>query len=219
MHVKRTKMPKTWPIARKGKRKRFIAKPEHAAGKSITVLAILRDLLKIVNTRKEAKFIVNNGNVLINNKIRKNEKFPVFAFDTINLTKLNKYYRLEIVNKKYVLTEIDSKKAELKITKIIGKKVLSKEKIQLNLEDGTNLIYNKEFKVGDSVLYNTKQDKVEKVLPLKLKSKIEIISGKHAGEKGEILSIEKLRRGFTYKIKLNEGNEVLLPLQTFIVVN
>jgi len=219
MHTKRTQMPNTWPIPRKGRRQRFIANPSHSKNKSITILAILRDLLKIANTRKEVKYIVSNGDVLINNKIRKDEKFPVFAFDTVNLSKLNKYYRLEIVNKKYVLNEIDAKQSEFKTTKIIGKKVLSKKNIQMNLEDGTNLIYNKEFKVGDSVVFNTKENKIEKILSLKPKANVEIIGGKHAGEKGEILSVEKMKRGFEYKIKLENDNEVLLPFKTFLVVN
>lgn len=219
MHIKRTQMPNTWPIPRKGKRQRFIAKPSHSGNKSITILAILRDLLKVVKTRKEAKYIVNNGDVLINNKIRKDDKFPVFAFDTINLTKLNKYYRLEIVNKKYVLTEIDAKQSDSKTIKIIGKKILSKDKTQINLEDGTNLEYNKEFRVGDSVVFNTKENKIEKILPLKQKANVEIIGGKHAGDKGEILSIETMKRGSEYKIKLENGKEVLLPFKTFLVVN
>ncbi|MFA5485169.1 MAG: hypothetical protein WC260_02915 [Candidatus Pacearchaeota archaeon] len=219
MHTKRTQMPNTWPIPRKGRGQRFIASPSHFKNKSITILAIIRDLLKIVDTRKEVKHIVNNGDILINNKVRKNEKFPVFAFDTIKLEKLNKYYRLEIVNKKYLLKEIDEKQAQTKTTKIIGKKTLSKDKIQMNLEDGINLEYNKEFKVGDSIVFNTKENKIEKILPLKPKAKVEIIGGKHAGDKGEILSIEKMKRGFEYKIKLEKGREVLLPLKTFLVVN
>ena len=53
MHIKKNEMPTTWPLPRKGRGKRFIAVPSHATGKGISVLFILRDVLKIARSRKE----------------------------------------------------------------------------------------------------------------------------------------------------------------------
>ena len=218
MHKKRTEMPNTWPIARKVRKHRFIAQPTHDAANSITILAVLRDILKFATTRKEVKFILNNGELKINNKLRKDDTYPVSAFDTISFEKLNKYYRLEIVNKKFTLKEISKKEASFKTVKISGKKVLSNNKTQLNLEDGNNFIVDIEFNVGDSVVLNTSDNKIEKVLPLRKGAKVEVISGKHAGKSGEILSIDEMRRGRQYKIKF-EDSEVFLPHKTFFVIN
>ncbi len=217
MHKKRTEMLKTWPIARKIRRQRFIAKPNHGANKSITILAVLRDMLKLASTRKEVNFIINAGNVKINNKIRKDEKFPLFAFDVISLDKLGKYYKLEIVNKKFKLKETSKEESSSKIVKIIGKKILDKNKIQMNLEDGNNFITKLNFNVMDSVLLNTLTEKIEKIIPLKVGSKIEVLSGKHAGKSGEILLIENIRRNKQYKVKLGEL-ETVLPGKTFFVI-
>jgi ribosomal protein S4E len=217
MHIKKTEMPKSWPVPRKGKRKRFVAVPSHATSKGISILFLLRDVLKITDTRKEARYMTLNGMVKVNNQIRKDENFPVQVFDTLNLEKANLNYRLEIVNKKFNLAEITKKEAETKIVKIRGKKVLGKDKIQMNLDDGQNILSEIKFSVGDSILLNTKNGKITKVLPLKKGAKIEIIAGKHAGEKGELIGFEELVRGRTYQIKLKDKT-VSLPYKTILVI-
>lgn len=217
MHIKKTQMPKTWPIPRKGKRKRFIAVPSHATGKCISLLFLLRDVLKIAKTRKEARYMTLNGMVEVNNKVRKDVNFPVQVFDTINLKKANLNYRLEIVNKKFSLVGISAKDAGSKVVKIIGKKILGIKKVQMNLDDGENLLTKEKFSVGDSVVLNTKENKIEKILPLKEGAKIEIIMGKHAGEKGELGGFKELIRGRDYIVKL-EDRIVSLPYKTILVI-
>lgn len=217
MHIKKTKIPKTWPVPRKGKKKRYVAIPSHATGKGISLLFLLRDVLKIATTRKEAKYMTLNGMIKVNNKIRKNENFPVQVLDTLNLDKNKKNYRLQIENKKFALIDIKEKDAGTKIVKIIGKKILKNKKIQMNLDDGQNILTKEKFSIGDSVVLNTKENKVTKILPLKIGAKVEIILGKHAGEKGELKGFEELIRGRDYKIKL-EGKEVILPYKTILVI-
>lgn len=217
MHIKKTEMPKSWPIPRKGKRKRFVAVPSHATSKGISLLFLLRDVLKLADTRKEARYMTLNGMVKVNNQLRKDENFPVQVFDSLNLEKAKVNYRLEIINKKFQLVEISDKEAETKIVKIIGKKVLGKNKIQMNLDDGQNILSKEKFSVGDSILLNTKESKIVKVLPLKEGAKVEIIAGKHAGEKGKLVGFEELVRGRNYQIKL-EDKTVSLPYKTILVI-
>jgi small subunit ribosomal protein S4e len=218
MHIKRTSMPKTWPIARKSTTKKYVAVPTHAKTKSITLLYLLRDMLKISETRRELKKIILNGDVKVNDIVRKKDTYPIQVFDTISLEKVNKYYRLQIINKKFTLTEIRSKEVLEKIVKIIGKKSLTNKKIQINFEDGTNLLTKESFNVGDSAIISQKNKKIVKILPLKTGSNIEIISGKHAGKKGKLLSFEKLARDRIYEIKLNDGLIVNLPYKTILVI-
>ena len=80
-HIKKTKMPKTWPVPRKGKGKRFVAVPSHNANKGISLLFLLRDVLKIAKTRKEVRVMTLGGMVKINNKVRADENFPVNVLD------------------------------------------------------------------------------------------------------------------------------------------
>ncbi|MBU1045476.1 MAG: hypothetical protein KJ915_13905 [Candidatus Omnitrophica bacterium] len=218
-HIKKTEMPKTWPVPRKGKRKRFVAVPSHGVSKGISLLFLLRDVLDIAKTRKEVRIMTLGGMVKINNKVRHDENFPVNVLDVVSLSAEGKdvFYRLEIVNKKFNLVEIDAKDADSKVVKIVGKKILSGGLVQMNLRDGQNFLSKEKFSVGDSVLLDTKKDKIMKVLSLKVGAKVEIIGGKHAGDKGELVSFEDLVRGRNYEIKLENGI-VKLPYKTILVV-
>ncbi len=249
MHIKKTEMPMSWPVSRKGKRKRFIAVPSHATSKGISLLFLLRDILKIVKTRKEARYMTLNGMVKVNNLVRKDENFPVQVFDVLGLSALrsdggqvtgDKYLRLEIVNRKFVLKEISEAEAGSKIVKISGKKILrsrirgvsnrgvkgsdKKDKgnekfvVQMNLDDGQNILSKVKFSVGDSVILDTKENKIIGVLPLKVGAKVEVIVGKHAGKKGELVGFEELARGRDYIIKLKNGLEIILPFKTILVI-
>ena len=224
-HIKKSGMPKSWPVPRKGK-KRFIAVPSHATKKGISLLFLLRDVLKIAATRKEVRHMTLNGMVMVNNKVRHDENFPVQVFGVISLSprddsgepdKAKKHYRLEIVNKKFNLVEISEKEAEIKIAKINGKKILSEGKIQMNLDDGQNFLTKEKFSVGDSIVLDTKKGKISKILSLKKGAKVEIIGGKHAGEKGELIGFEELVRGRNYEIKLGDKT-VSLPGKTILVI-
>jgi len=216
-HIKKTQMPKSWPVPRKGRGKRFVAVPSHATSKGISLLFLLRDVLKIAKTRKEVRRMTLGGMVKVNNKVRKDEDFPVQVFDVLNLEKAKLNYKLEIVNKKFKLMEVSAKEADSKIVKIRGKKILGAKKIQMNLDDGQNIMTAEKFSVGDSVLLNTKEDKIVKILPLKEGAKVEIVLGKHAGEKGELVGFEELVRGRNYQIKL-EDKTVSLPYKTILVI-
>ncbi len=216
-HIKKTQMSTLWPVPRKGRGRRFVAVPSHATSKGISILFLLRDVLKIVKTRKEARHMTLNGMVKVNNQIRKDENFPVQVFDTINLEKAKLNYRLEIVNKKFSLIKISVKDAENKIVKISGKKILGVKKIQMNLDDGQNIIMKEKFSVGDSVVLNTKEKKVVKILPLKEGADVEIVAGKHAGKKGKLIGFESLVRGRSYQIKLKDRT-VSLPYKTILVI-
>ncbi len=214
MYQKRQAMPKNWPIARKGTK--YLAVANHAKSSGIPLVFVLREILGIVKTRKEARFMCLNGEVRINNKVRKDEKFPLRVFDVVSLGKDGKNYKVEIENRKFVLKEVSGKESEMKIVKIIGTKILSKG-VQINLEDGQNFITKEKFEIGNSVIVNLIDKKIEKFLALKEGANVEIISGKHAGEKGKIGEIRALEREKRCIIKLNE-KEVELPMKTILVI-
>jgi len=87
----------------------------------------------------------------------------------------------------------------------------------MNLDDGQNILTSKKFSVGDSVVLDTKKGEITEILPLKKGAKIEVITGKHAGEKGTLAEFEELSRGRNYKIKLKDKT-VSLPYKTILVI-
>jgi len=189
MHLKRQKVPKSWPIHRKGTT--YVVKPNFGFQKGIPILIILRDILKIAQNRKEVKRALHLKQILVNNKIARNEKNSILLFDTITIVPSKKSYRLELTNKgKFKVSEIKEKDSSNKVAKIVNKKTLKRKKTQLNLSDGKNILSDLKCNVHDSVILDLKNKKIMKILPLKEKTNAIVFAGKHAGEKGIINKIK-----------------------------
>ncbi len=191
-HLKRINAPKSWPIKRK--ENKFIVKPlpgPHKLKECMPLSVLLREILKLSKKKRDIKTIINNKNILINDKVRNNFRFPVGIFDTISISELNKYYRV-IYNKKGKLTleDINKEEKDYKISKITGKTILKKGKIQINLYDGSNIIVEKDnFKVRDSIVI--KENKIVKHIKFIKDSLVYLIGGKHIGSKGKIVELKK----------------------------
>lgn len=207
MHLKRSLAPKSWPIPRKGTK--YIIVPSHNKRKGIPILVILRDMLKIARNRKEVKKILNGKKAKVNGKLVRDEKFPLVLFDILEIA--GKSYKLILENKKFRLEETKDKE---KIVKIIGKKILSGKKMQINLNDGRNYIVKENYKVNDSLVINF-EGKIVKKRELKDGAKVVIISGKHIGEEGKIERIDENKIAL---IKLKETNKINLSLDRIMAM-
>ena len=192
-HLKRQSVPKSWPIKRKGTK--YIVKPNLGLSNSLPILIVLRDLLKIAQNRKEVKKMIHMKSILVNGKEVRDEKEGILLFDVITLKPSKQSYRLVVLkNEKLNVEAIKEGDANSKIAKITGKTILKGKKMQLNLSDGRNFISDLKCKVGDSVVINLKDRKIEKLIILKEKSKVIVIAGKHSGEMGEIEEIDEKRK-------------------------
>jgi small subunit ribosomal protein S4e len=191
MYQKRIAMPKNWQMPKKEKKYIINSRAGQNKNYSVPILIILRDLAKVVNNTKEGKIALKQGDVLVNNKKITDTKFSVGILDKVYIKKEEKYFILTLNNKGIVLKEISAKDYSTKITKIIDKRILKGKKVQINCFDGRNFLYDKELKVGDSLLIDTVKNEIIKVLPLKKGAKIFAIKGKHMGKEGTIQEIEE----------------------------
>jgi small subunit ribosomal protein S4e len=185
-YLKRQKIPKNWPIPRKGNT--YIVNPK---SKGIPVLVIFRDMLKLARNKKEVKKSIHAKQILLNGKSIRDEKIGITLFDVLTIVSSKQHYKLDLSDKgKFKLEKLKKEEAGKKIAKIIGKKMLKNKKIQINLNDGTNFLSDIKCNVQDSVIINFKDRKIEKCLPLKEKQKVIVFGGKHSGEKGIINKID-----------------------------
>ena len=121
MHLKRQEVPKSWLIYRKGTK--YVVRPEFDAQRGVPFLIVLRDMLKIVQNRKEAKRAIHLRQVLMNNKQVSDEKNSVTLFDTVTILPSKKHYRMDLLDGgKFSLTEIKEGEANHKIVKLTNKK-------------------------------------------------------------------------------------------------
>lgn len=193
MHLKRQKIPKNWPIKRKGTK--YLVRPNSNLTKGIPILIILRDMLKVAQNRREVKRIIHSKQLLLNNKFVKDDKACAVLFDTLEIVPSKKFYKISLAKTgKFTTEEIKKEESNHKISKIVNKKILKGKKIQINLSDGRNFISNVKCKINDSLLTNFKDKKVEKCIPMKEKGNAIAFAGKHAGIKGSIEKIDHERK-------------------------
>ena len=206
-HIKTIAAPKTWPIARKNRV--YTLRPSagpHNFKNSISLNLLFIGLIKIATIKKETTYILQNKEVIVDGKRRKDIDFPVGLFDSVSIKDIKKNYRIVIDNKgKFKAIEVDDKDASLKPCKITGKNLV-KSKIQLNLFDGTNMLIDKdEYSVGDTIVIDVVKKEVKEHLKLTKGNIIFLIGGKHIGGIGTVEDV--IGNKIIYKIDSKEVHE------------
>lgn len=165
----------------------------HPKDRSMPLLLIVRDTLKLADNSREAKRILNEGNVVVNGKVRKDHKFPVGIFDILAVPRIKANYMVLLDKKgKLSLAEIDEAAAEKKLCRVNGKRMVKEGAIQLNLHDGRNILPGKrdtEINTHDSLLISIPENEILQHFAYKEGSKVVVIGGKHSAQTGEIEEI------------------------------
>jgi small subunit ribosomal protein S4e len=194
-HIKRIAAPKTWNILRKTTK--FVTRQNpgaHSNKMSIALNNLLKDMLKLTRTTKETKYVLTKQEVLVNNKRKKDNKAQAGFLDVVSIPSMDKTYRMSIDKKGMLRTkEITSEQANDLILKVTGKTKIKTGKVQVNTLNGFNIILSeadaKKYKIGDTIIFGLKEDKIKHHLPLEKGAHTLITSGKHAGKYGEIVSL------------------------------
>ncbi len=164
----------------------------HNKKQAVPLGYVLRDLLKIGNTLKEVKYMLNKRKVKVNGKIRTSHKFPVGLFDIIQINGLDESYRMVYDAQGKLVPKAFEVNDELtKISKIVNKHHTKGGKLQLTTNDGFNIITeDNSIKVHDSVLIKLPKPEIVKVIKLEPNVRAVVIAGKHAGEQGIVKEIK-----------------------------
>ncbi len=224
-HLKRQKMPGFWPLARKEERFAVVPIPgPHPKATSIPITIVIRDILKLGKTSRDAKKILNNKEILVDGKEITERRFPVGLMDIIT-NKGNKENYLVLPSKKsFELKKISDKDADSKYCKIIGKTMVKKG-LQLNLHNGKNILLSKEDKdkymVSDTIKISIKSKKILEVVPYKEGSEVLIIRGRNKGVKGKLkkIIINKDLQGQRAEIEINGEDKIFKRDLIFVVPN
>ncbi|MFX0022926.1 MAG: 30S ribosomal protein S4e [Candidatus Hermodarchaeota archaeon] len=210
----------------------FFVKPTpgpHSSRFCLPLLHIVRDLLAIVDTHKEAKKLIGLGYIKIDGKIVRNKAYPVGLMDVISIEKMNKYYRiLPDSHHGLILHEISEVESNFKLCRINNKTTVKGGHIQLNLHDGRNILINVQdprnpkednYKRMDVLKISIPEQEIQKILRFKEKNTAIIMSGKNIGQVGKIITI--LRRfgpkASTVSIQHNGDHTETLYDYTFII--
>ncbi len=215
-HIKRIAAPKSWPIKRKISK--WITRPTpgpHKLESSMPLGVWLKEILKLANTTKETKYILNNGQVLVNGKARKDQKFPVGIMDVLTAGKEN--YRIMLNTRgKLVPVPINATEAKIYPKRVIGKTSLKGKKTQVNLSDGTNILSENKYKTGDTVVFS--EGKIKDHLKFEKGVIVYILAGKQVGKIGVVKEIVEYKDFRPTKIIFTQGKEDFETLKEYAFV-
>jgi len=193
-HLKRHMSPAFWPIHRKGGK--WAVRPSsgpHSLKTSIPTKVLLRDQFKYATTAREAKSLIKNGKMLIDGKVRKDDRFPVGLMDVIHIPDTKEYFRvLPDHGGKLRYLAITAEEAQFKLCRIIGKTSLKAGKTQLNLHDGSNVVINTEadkYKVNDVLKIKVPEKEIMDSIEFKEMQQVIITGGRSQGAQGVLIKV------------------------------
>jgi small subunit ribosomal protein S4e len=222
-HLSRLAAPKSWPVKRK--LAKWIAKPmpgTHSLNKSIPLVVVIRDLIKLTNTSKEVRSLINSRDIFVNNKLVREIRFAVGLFDIISINKTKINYRI-IINKqgKLIPVQISDSESNILPLRVENKTTISTKKTQLNFNNGWNLLVDKDdYKTNDVILFDTKTRKISNKLRLAKGSAVYLIGGKHAGIVAKFVEVKEtgtLRKHRVVKV-ISDKVEIESSLKNIMIV-
>ena len=200
-HLKRKPAPKMWPIHRKEAVWTVMPKPgPHSLSRSLPLALIVRDMLGFAETGKEAKKIISQGQVMVDGKVRLEERFLVGMMDVVSIVDAKKSYQVLPSKKGLFLHPISSDEAAFKLCRIEDKTVVKGGNVHLDLHDGTNFLINvgnpqapteDVYQTLDVLKLSVPDRELLEHTKMTVGANAIVIGGKNMGKRGKVITIEK----------------------------
>lgn len=190
-HLKRHSMPTAWPTFRKTAV--FTVKPKPGSMNQkyvVPIVIMLRDVLQLVHTTKEAKFTVFKKYLKLNGKEVEDIKTPMGLFDILEIEKIGKKFSFifDTYGKIKVFEVSDSNI----YSKVKSKTLVKGAKTQVNTISGINVLVDskqaKSISTNSTLVIDAPSKKVQSVLELVENAQVYIMDGKYKGQVGMVVS-------------------------------
>jgi len=196
-HIKRMAAPNSWAIPRKTSH--WVTKPRpgpHGTQESMPLLAVVRDMLKLCDNSREARFIIGGRGITVDGRVVTDYKFPVGLMDVVTVLKTKQSYRMLVDYKaKLQLVAIDDTEKNWKLARVDNKTVQKKGKVQISLHDGRNIVLPKDqYNTGDVLKVEVPSQKILKTLKLEKGNMVLLIGGAHPGAV-RVIETYQIKRG------------------------
>ncbi|MFH1327419.1 MAG: 30S ribosomal protein S4e [Candidatus Bathyarchaeota archaeon] len=230
-HLKRLASPSFWPIHRK--EKVWVSKPKpgpHPLWKSMPLLVLLRDFLKVAKTAKEAKIILAGGDVKVDGVKKFDVKYSIGLMDVVEISSMNITYRvISSPSRMFQLHPITDEEKTFKLNRVENKTSIKGGNIQLGLHDGKNLTIKidnpsepiKDFyNVHDVLKINLLDNQILEHLKFTKGAYALITGGKNTGRHGNIIRIEETASSTQpiIVVKDSAGNEYASIIEYIFII-
>ncbi len=222
-HLKRYAAPRAIKLPRKSVV--WTVKPApgpHLSASSIPLRLIVREYLGLARTAREASRILNERNVLVDGRVRRDSMFPAGLMDAVQLPALDKSYRILLDQRgRLVLHEISKDEVQFKLCKVVRKNVVTGKKIQLTFHDGKTIMGDfGEFKPRDVAKLALPEPKILERVPFEVGVLALVTGGGNVGRVGKITEIKLIesRRPNIITLDASDGATFQAPEDYVFVV-
>jgi len=207
-HLKRLPAPRSWSISRKTDF--WIVRPSpgpHGIAESVPLGSILRDMLKVCDTAREARRILNGRGVLVDGRVVTDPKFPVGLMDVLSLHETKSHYRMLVdARGRMTLVGIEDGDSKWKLCRVEDKTTVRGGKTQLNLHDGRNLLLAKDaYKTGATLKIHVPGQKVVEHYELSKGAPVLVTAGQHVGQVAHVEEVQRTRNPRANIVTFKEG--------------
>jgi len=232
VHMKRETSPAFWPIHRK--EYAWIVKPSpgsHPIHRCLPLIVIVRDMISLAKTRREAKKIISQGKIFVDGKVRRDERYPAGLMDVVSIPEINENYRVVPSEKGLTLHRIDEDEAKFKICRIENKRTLDGGHVTLSLHDGRNILIRVEdprkpeedvYRTLDTLKISIPEQEILEHLRLEKGMLALFVDGNNIGKYGSIKAIEEQtgqkRKNFLISIEDENGTSYQTILDYAFVI-
>ena len=183
-HIKRLVMPRSWPLPRKSSI--WVQKPNpggHSIEHCMPLALVLRDVIGVAHTRREAKRILHSRQIMVDGRIEIDGGRGVGLMDVLTVGEKNFRCVLDS-NGKLRYRPIPASTAGSKTCRVTGKTTIHGGRAQLHLHDGRNVLMDdaSTYKSGDSVIISLPGQQITSHLSFAEGALSYLTGGSHIGE-------------------------------------
>lgn len=182
-HQKRLSAPKHYPIHRKSETYVATIKGSRDADSAIPAGLFLRDVLEYAETKKEAKEIVRNGDLLRNGDKVNDIQEGLGVLDIVEIPETEEVFRVVKNGDNLDFVPVDE---DAVIGKVVEKSQEEGEFVY-RLHNGENYRTKDDFQTKSTLVFGDGVEEVE----LEEDAEVLVIKGQHAGETATIESIQQ----------------------------
>lgn len=221
-HLKRHSMPTAWPTFRKTAT--FVTRPKPGSMKQkyvVPVVVMLRDVLGLIHTTKEAKYAVFKKYIKLNGREVQDIKTPIGLFDILEIEKIKKKYSF-LFDTQGRIKVFEVSDSNL-YTKVTNKTLVKGGSVQINTMSGVNVLVDakkaKTISTNSTLVIDMNSKKIQSVLELKEKSLVYVMDGKYRGNFGEVVEFTHYNgvAPDLVSIKMGDENHITAKEYCFVI--
>ena len=220
MWLKRLNTPRFWK--QEPKKYKYSVNPScgpHPKDYCIPLAIIVRDILKYAENLKEAKQIIKQRKVLVDQRVVTDYRFPCGLFDVISFPEINEHYRITANKYGLYLIKIKEDEANLKIVKVKRKTKISNDTYQLTFHDGKNILTkNNSIKTHDSLLIELPSFKILDHLKFEKNFLAFVFRGNNSGKIGKIVNITEGGFNRAWLVEIEAENEKISTIRDYVII-